>query len=307
MAKRATGVADSNGIEIAYETFGTNEASAILLVMGLGAQMISWPDEICDKLAADHLVVRFDNRDIGLSSHLDMLAAPPVTSIFLGRQKAPYTIGDMANDAAGLLDELGLEQVHVAGVSMGGFIAQSLAILHPERVRSLCLVMTSSGARFVGAPKPQVALRLARRRPATSREQAVASAVETFKLIGSPGFPFDEERTADLAGRSYDRAYDPAGVQRQMAAIGAQPDRTTLLRRVRVPTVVIHGLSDPLVAVSGGRALARAIPGARFVAVPGMGHDLPRAVWPRFVEEVEKVAARAESPSFPARSGRAPA
>ncbi|MGA2209742.1 MAG: alpha/beta hydrolase [Acidimicrobiales bacterium] len=293
---RESASATANGLQLAYETFGERSDPALLLVMGLGAQMIAWPDELCESLAGQrHFVVRFDNRDAGLSSHLPELGTPSPLAVLTGRARAPYSVDDMADDAAGLLETIDISAAHVVGASMGGFIAQAMVLRHPARVRSLTLIMTSTGSRLVGHPRARLALRLVRRRPATDREMAVDTVVETFRQIGSPGFPFDEERIRQLGGRSYDRAYDPGGYLRQLAAVTTQSDRTRALRQVGVPTVVLHGLSDPLVSVSGGRALARAIPGARFVGFPGMGHDLPGALWPMFAEEICSIARKADS------------
>jgi len=288
--------AAANGIEICYETFGEATDPPILLVMGLATQMVTWPDDLCSNLASrGHFVIRFDNRDVGLSTHLPELGSPSPVRAFFNRRQPPYRIEDMADDAAGLLDGLGLASAHVVGASMGGFIAQELVLRHAERVRSLTLIMTSTGSRIVGYPAPKVIARLARRRPVLDRAAAIEAVVETFRVIGSPAYPVDEARLRDIAGRSYDRCYDPGGYLRQTAAILAQRDRTCALASVQVPTVVIHGLADPLVAVNGGRALAHAIPGATFVGVPGMGHDLPRALWARFADEIGSVATRGES------------
>lgn len=265
------------GIEIAHETFGDPADPAVLLVMGLGTQMIAWPDEMCALLAdAGHHVIRFDNRDIGLSTHLDV--PPPSLPGMLLRRDPPYTIADMAGDALGLLDHLGVHRAHVVGASMGGFIAQTLALARPDRVLSLSLAMTSTGSRRVGHTAPKVLHRMATRTPAPTREAAVEEAVETYRLIGSPTH-LDEDLVRELAGRAYDRAYDPDGMRRQLAAVVAQPNRTRHLRRLDVPTLVVHGLDDPLVAPSGGLALARTIPGATFIGHSGMGHDLPRTLW----------------------------
>lgn len=264
-------------VELAYETFGDPSRPAILLVMGLGTQMIAWPDDMCELFAdAGHHVIRFDNRDVGLSTHLD-LPAPSRRDLVL-RRDPPYTVSDMAADAVGLLDHLGVDRAHVVGASMGGFISQTLALAHPDRVLSLTLVMTSTGSRRVGQASPRVLHRMATRVPARSREEAAEESVQTYRLIGSPSH-LDEDLVRELAGRSYDRSYDPDGVQRQLAAILAQPNRTRDLRRIAVPTLVVHGLDDPLVAPSGGLAIARAIPGATFIGHSGMGHDLPRTLW----------------------------
>jgi pimeloyl-ACP methyl ester carboxylesterase len=284
-------------IELAYETFGDPSDPALLLIMGLGTQMLAWPDEFCAELAAaGHYVVRFDNRDCGLSTHLDGLPAPRPARVVLRREAAPYSIDDMAEDAAGLIEALGLGAVDVVGASMGGFIAQALALRSPERVRTLTLIMTSTGSRRVGQPAPHILRQLLRRRAVPDRDAAIAATVGVFRLIGSPGFAFDEEYLQHQAGMSYDRAYDPNGYFRQLAACLVQPDRSRQLAQLRMPTLVIHGLDDPLVAVSGGLALARRIPGARFVAYSGMGHDLPRQLWPQLAGEI----ARHSAPAVPA-------
>ncbi|HUR50851.1 MAG TPA: alpha/beta hydrolase [Mycobacteriales bacterium] len=282
-------------LEIAYETFGDPSDPAALLVMGLGTQMLAWPDQLCEDIAATgRYVVRFDNRDVGLSTHLDHLPAPQPGRVLLRVEKAPYSIGDMARDALGLMDALGLDTVDVVGASMGGFISQSMAIQAPERLRSLTLIMTSTGSRRVGRPAPRIARDLLRRRRMRTRDEAVAAAVEVFKLIGSPGFALDEAYLERRAAESYDRGYDPSGYLRQLAAVLTQPDRTRKLRKLDVPTLVIHGLNDPLVSPTGGLALARTIPGAKFVGFAGMGHDLPRALWQPIADEIAAVVRTAE-------------
>lgn len=279
-------------LEIAYETFGDPADPAILLVMGLGAQMIAWPEELCGLLAdAGHHVIRFDNRDAGLSTHLD-LPAPTLPDLLL-RREPPYTVSDMAHDALGLLDHLEVPRAHVVGASMGGFISQTIALARPDRVRSLSLVMTSTGSRRVGQASPRVLQRMATRTPASTREAAIAEAVQTYRLIGSPAH-LDESLVRELAARSYDRCYDPAGTQRQLAAVVAQPNRTRDLRRIAVPTLVVHGLDDPLISASGGLAIARAIPGATFIGHSGMGHDLPRSLWRTLAADVLSLIDRTE-------------
>lgn len=288
------GYAAANGLTIAYETFGSPRDAPVLLIMGLGTQMLGWPDELCQALASSgHYVVRFDNRDVGLSTHLGPVPTPSVVDVTLRRATPPYTIEDMAMDAAGLLDALHIHSAHVVGASMGGFIAQTLAISHPEKVSSLTLIMTTTGSLRVGKPKMALMARLLRPKGPMERQGAMDAIVSTFRVIGSRGYALDEDYLRDLSGRSYDRSHDPAGYQRQLAACVVQPNRTRQLRALYVPTVVIHGLADPLVSPSGGLALARAIPGANFVGLGGMGHDLPRPLWPRFVGEILDVAARA--------------
>ncbi len=284
-----------NKIEIAYETFGDPGNPPILLVMGLGTQMIAWPEPFCQALADEGFhVVRFDNRDMGLSTHLHDQRAPSLAGMFVRRQKPPYTIDDMADDTIGLIEALGLGPVHLVGASMGGFIAQTVAIRRPDHLRSLTLIMTSTGSRRVGNPKPAVFTTLTRRRVVSDRASAQAAVVETFRIIGSKGYAFDEEMLMELGGQSYDRGHDPGGYLRQLAAISAQPDRTAQLRRVDVPALVIHGLHDPLVAPSGGLAAARAMRNAKFVGYNGMGHDMPRDLWPDFVAEITSLARRAD-------------
>jgi pimeloyl-ACP methyl ester carboxylesterase len=279
--------ASVNGIEIAYETFGDPSDPPIVLIMGLGTQMIAWPEDFCESLAsAGHYVVRFDNRDIGLSTHLKSAPKPNPVKIAIKREDPAYTLEDMADDTVGLLDVLGLGAVDLVGASMGSYIAQTVALRTPERVRRLTLMMTTTGSRRVGQPAPQLWAQLLKRRNVQSREDAVAFSVSTFRTIGSPGFPFDEEHFADVAGRAYDRGYNPAGYFRQLGAVLAQGNRTKRLKQLRVPTLVLHGLADKLVPPSGGMAVAKAIPGAKFVGFSGMGHDLPRELREQFVTEI---------------------
>jgi len=282
--------ASANGIELAYETFGESSDPAVVLVMGLGTQMLAWPDQLCEELATGgRYVVRYDNRDVGLSTHLDGVRAPDIKAVALRRRPPAYRIDDMADDLRGLLDALDLPAAHVVGASMGGFITQTLTIAHPDRVLSQTLMMTSTGSRRVGQAKPALIARLARGRRAMDRETAIEAAVETFGLIGSRGALVDEPHLRDLAGRSYDRSHDAAGYLRQLGAVIAQSNRTRALTSVRVPTLVMHGLHDPLVAVSGGLALARLIRGARFVGFSGMGHDLPPTLLPDYAREILEI------------------
>jgi pimeloyl-ACP methyl ester carboxylesterase len=288
-------------IELCYETFGDASGPTALLIMGLATQMIAWPDDFCRELAdRGFQVVRFDNRDIGRSTHVS--GRPPKLWQLLGRSKrvASYTLADMADDAAGLLRALELAPAHVIGASMGGMIAQTLVARHPELVRSLTSIMSTTGNRWVGQPALRLLPMLAAR-PARSREAAIERTDRVFSAIGSRGLQRDMEYMRDVAGRSYDRGRgDAAGQARQLAAIRASGDRTRELRRISVPTVVIHGSDDPLIRPSGGRATVRAIPGARFVEIEGMGHDLPRAAWPRMIEAIVENARRAEPERSPA-------
>ncbi len=283
------------GITLCYETFGDPADPAALLVMGLGTQMIAWHEDFCRELAERGLhVVRFDNRDIGRSTHLQ--GRPPTVPQLLMRSKRAgvYTLADMAEDAAGLLRELDLAPAHVIGASMGGMIAQTLAARHPETVRSLVSIMSNTGNRWSGQPSPRVYAALLRRAP-REREAFVAHMEGVFAAIGSRRLERDTEDIRALAGASYDRDHDAEGPGRQLAAIVASGDRTAELRRISAPTLVIHGTADPLVAPSGGRATARAIPNAELMRVKDMGHDLPRAVWPRLIDAISEHARAADA------------
>lgn len=275
--------ATANGIEICYEVFGEPGGRPVVLIMGLGAQMISWPEEFIGLLVeSGHRVVRFDNRDVGLSTHFT-----PAD----GDAPAPsYLLDDMADDTAGLMDVLGWESAHVVGASMGGMIAQALAIRHPARVRTLTSIMSTPGPRVGRATEEAMAALTA---PAPQdRDGAIARAIENARVIGSPGYEMDVERITRLAGEAYDRAFDPAGTARQFIAIRRSADRTEGLRGLSVPALVIHGEDDPLVTLEGGTATADAIPGAKLLTFPGMGHDLPRPLWPVIAEAIAELTSR---------------
>lgn len=293
---------ERTGLSLCYETFGEPSGPPVLLVMGLATQMVAWPDELCRGLGRrGYFVVRFDNRDTGRSSHLSDLKAPPPLRVLLRRSEPPYRLEDMAEDSVGLLEALGIGSAHVVGASMGGFISQLIALNHPQRVRSLTLIMTSTGSLRVGRARLSLIARLARRRPPPRSEaEAVALTLDILRQIGSTGYVPDEQYLSEIVSIVVSRAQDPTGYSRQLAAVLAQSDRTRRLSGIDVPTVVIHGLADPLVAPSGGRALARAIPGARFVGLPGMGHDLPRPIWERVADEIESIARTGEAARQPA-------
>jgi pimeloyl-ACP methyl ester carboxylesterase len=274
-------------IQLCYETFGDRAMPPLLLVMGLSAQMVMWEDPFCEKLAAQGFwVIRFDNRDVGRSSIIRDSPVPTRRQLLLrDRRAAAYTLADMATDAAALLGHLGVGAAHVVGVSMGGMIAQLMAINDPQRVLSLVSIMSTTGNRRVGNPHPQLLPLLFRGRP-RSREDYVRDFIATFKAIGSRRYPPGDDRLRNLAERCYGRGIHPAGSARQLAAVLTTADRTPLLARVTVPTTVIHGDADRLVSPSGGRATASAIPGARLVMIPGMAHDIPPALWDRVLEEI---------------------
>jgi pimeloyl-ACP methyl ester carboxylesterase len=283
-----------NGVELAYETFGDPVDETILLIMGLGVQMLGWDEEFCRMVAGrGYRVVRFDNRDVGHSTKIEGGPRPDVMGAVAGDgSSASYLLDDMADDCAGLLDELGVKAAHVVGASQGGMIAQALAIRHPERVLSLVSIMSTTGERAVGQPHPEAIPALLTRPPA-GRDGYVDFVVGAWKVIGSPGFPADESALRALAGASYDRGIFPEGTARQLVAIIASGDRTEALRKLDVPATVIHGTSDLLVDVSGGKATAAAIRGARLELMEGMGHDLPRQLWPRFADLIVETAERA--------------
>jgi len=269
----------------------------VLLVMGLGTQMIAWHADFCEELAErGFYVIRYDNRDVGRSTHLSDHPPPTTREILTRRIKQPaYLLSDMAADGAGLLRELGIEQAHVVGASMGGMIAQTIAAEHPDRVLSLVSIMSSTGSRWSGQPAPRV-LPIFLQKPADSKEVQQERIVRLFKLVGSPGFERDDDELREMAGTSWDRGNDPDGLSRQLGAILASGHRARDLKKIRVPTLVIHGKADRLVRPSGGRATARAIPDARLELIDGMGHDMPRGVWPRLLDGIEETAGRAASP-----------
>jgi pimeloyl-ACP methyl ester carboxylesterase len=272
----------SNGVVLWYETAGDPADPVLLLVTGLGAQLIDWAPDFVELLAGvGFRVVLYDNRDSGLSTVLD----------HLGVSGVPYRLADLAADAAGLLRALGVARAHIVGVSMGGMIAQQLTIDHPDLVASLCSIMSTTGDPSVGRPTAEAAALLGRP-PAATREEAVAAGVDGFRVTGSPAYPVDEADLRMRAAARYDRGYHPWGTRRQYAAIVASPDRTAALRQVRIPTVVIHGDADPLVTLSGGQATAAAVPGARLLVIPGMGHDLPVETWPDIIDAITANAAR---------------
>lgn len=290
--------ATANGITIEYDTFGEPTAPALLLVMGLGAQLISWPEDFCKQLADRGFhVIRYDNRDVGLSTKIEGGPDPDIAAAMSGDpSSAAYRLDDMAADGMGLLDALGIESAHIVGASMGGMIVQTMAINHPERVRSLCSIMSTTGDPTAGQPTPEAMSALLRPRP-RNRDEAIASAVESSRIIGSPGFPFDEDVVRERAAAAYDRCFYPTGFARQLVAIMASGDRTERLGAVTAPTLVVHGSADPLVVPSGGEATARAVPGAKLVTIDGMGHDLPEGAWPEIVDAIVANASRAGATS----------
>lgn len=274
------------GIRLCYETFGEPADPTALLVMGLGAQMIAWHEDFCRELAGRGLhVVRFDNRDAGRSTWMQGRAPSPGQLLRRSRAAAQYDLGDMADDAAGLLRELDLAPAHVIGASMGGMIAQTLAIQHPRRVRSLVSIMSTTGNRRVGQAHPRLWPRMLRR-VRREREAYIRDFIETYQTIGSTLYPPDPERMRGRAERCFERGLHPSGAVRQLAAIITADDRTPFLRELDVPTTVIHGSADPLVRPSGGRATAGAIPGARLLMLEGMGHDLPPELWPQIIDAI---------------------
>ncbi|MGZ5217148.1 MAG: alpha/beta fold hydrolase [Caldimonas sp.] len=290
----------ANGIAIEVEDHGSPQGEPLLLVMGLGMQLLAWHDEFVASLVERGFrVVRFDNRDIGLSQRFDAAGVPNLTLDMLRfglglRVRSPYTLTDMAADAAGVLDVFGIAAAHVCGASMGGMIAQRLAAHHPGRVKSLTLMMTSSGARQLPGPSLKVrGAMLARPKDPGRIESIVEHYVDLYGLIGSPAYPATRDYLRERFTRSVTRSYRPAGTARQMVAIAADGDRSPLLGGIRVPTHVIHGVADPLVPVPAGRDLAARIPGATLDAIEGMGHDLPKELWPRFVAGIAGAAGRA--------------
>ena len=280
----------ANGISLEVEDHGSPTGEPLLLIMGLGMQLVAWhPDFVASLVARGYRVIRFDNRDIGLSQRFDQLGVPNLALDSLRyavgmKVSAPYTVADMADDAAGLLEALGIPSAHICGASMGGMIAQQLAVRHPGRVKSLTLMMTSSGSRRLPGPTLKVRSALiSRPQDPNDIDSVVAHYVKLYRLIGSPGYPAAEDELKQRLGHSVRRSYRPQGTARQMVAIAADGNRSKLLAGIKVPTQIIHGKQDPLVPAAAGIDLAAKIPGAQIDLIEGMGHDLPAPLWPRFV------------------------
>ncbi len=288
--------AKANGIEIEYESFGREGDPVILLVMGLGAQLTLWPDALCEKLAARGFrVIRYDNRDVGLSTKLDAAGVPEMADIFSGAAKPAYTLDDMAADGAALLDALGIERAHIVGASMGGMIAQLFAANHPEKTLSLTSIMSTTGNPAVPPATPEAMAALTTRLPAdASIEAMIDNSVKTLTVIGSPAHDYNTPGERAKLKRSIERSIYPAGFARQMAAIVANGDRRSKLKSVTAPTSVIHGEVDPLVNLAGGEDTAASIKGAELIVIPGMGHDLPPFVLDQVRDAILKTAARAK-------------
>ncbi len=282
----------ANGIHLEYETFGNPSGRPLLLIIGLGAQMIHWDDDLCQDLAErGHYVIRYDNRDVGLSAKFEEAGVPDLMDTFgklMQGEKIipPYTLEDMADDAVGLLDALGIRKAHICGMSMGGMIAQTFAIRHPSRVLSLISIYSTTGNPEVPQPKPEVTGLLIAP-PPQEREACIEHMLGVFKTIAGSGFPVDEQWTRRIMAESFDRCFYPQGMGRQLVAILAQENRVPALAKVTAPTLVVHGTDDPLVPVEGGKDTARAIPGAQLMLIEGMGHDLPHGgAWPRIIEAI---------------------
>lgn len=281
----------ANGIQIEYDTFGSRQDRPLLMIMGLGAQMTRWPEALCQGLAnSGHFVVRFDNRDVGLSERIESAGPPDIAALTAAvmQGKSPavaYGLEDMADDAVGLLDALDLTSANVCGASLGGMIAQTIAIHHPQRVRSLVSIMSSTGNRELPPPTPE-AMGALLSPPASDREGTIARTAEIAGIIGSPAYPADPTALRERAGADFDRAFYPVGTARQMAAATVQADRRSALAEVTVPALVIHGADDPLVPLTGGIDTHEALPNSTLWAVDGMGHDLPEPLWPEIIERI---------------------
>jgi pimeloyl-ACP methyl ester carboxylesterase len=287
----------SDAITLCYQTFGSPGDDPLLLVMGLAGPMTWWDDDFCTSLAeAGFFVIRFDNRDSGRSSRVEgRVGRLRLVGGFLGLARLagnpPYTMTDLASDGFGLLDHLGLAKAHILGMSMGGMIVQTMAIEHPERVLSLTSIMSTTGSKRVGYQHPVLYPTLLA--GSKGRDGYIKSNLATWKLIGSPGYPHDDDKLRARAGETYDRGVSKSGILRQMTAVLEQPNRTGALAGLTMPALVMHGKADRMVNVSGGRATAKAIPGAELILFDGMGHDLPQPLWPRYVAAIRTNADRA--------------
>jgi pimeloyl-ACP methyl ester carboxylesterase len=283
----------ANEIDIEYETFGDPQSPPLLLIMGLGAQMISWEDDFCSQLAGRGFhVIRFDNRDSGLSTRMEAAGPPDMAAALSGNPHPAYRLDDMAADAVGLLDALGIEAAHVVGASMGGYIAQLVAINHPDRVLSLTSIMSGPNTAEGVPPTPEGAAVLMLKPPAT-REDRIELAMSIRRVLVGSADPFDEAFERARATRAVDRAYYAVGTGRQLVAVIAAEPRLERLKKLRAPMLVIHGKDDVLVPVENGRMVAAAVPGARLLEIDGMGHDLPRRVWPQVLDAIGANARKA--------------
>ncbi|MBW2436528.1 MAG: alpha/beta hydrolase, partial [Deltaproteobacteria bacterium] len=278
----------ANSIQIEYETFGNSNLPPLLLIAGLADQLIIWDDELCVQLAQrGHYVIRFDNRDVGLSSKLEEAGVPDIGALMRGEAiDPPYTIEDMADDAVGLLDALGIDKAHICGMSMGGMIAQAVVINHPRRVLSLISIYSNTGNPDLPPPSEE-AMGILLKRPPEEREANIEHNIKLWRTITGPGFDFDEAWHRKLATQAYDRAFYLPGAARQMAAIFTQKNRKPALASVSVPTLVIHGTDDPMVSAECGKDTAEAVPDAELKIIEGMGHDLPHGdAWQQIVDAI---------------------
>jgi pimeloyl-ACP methyl ester carboxylesterase len=287
---------EANGIEIEYETIGDPKAAPVLLIGGLGSQLLSWDDAFCEQLQGrGFYVIRYDNRDAGLSTKMEAAGEADLMAAISGNARPAYHLDDLADDAVGVLDGLGIGAAHIVGVSMGGFIAQLVAINHPERVLSLTSIMSGPGGEDGVPPQPEGAEVLTRIPPET-REGRIEHGVWIRKTLKGHGDPFDEGAETRHVERAYERSYYPIGTGRQLVAILAAEGRLEKLSRIKAPTLVIHGTDDVLVPVDNGRSVAKAIPGARLLEVENMGHNLPERAWPQILDAVEELARQASVP-----------
>ncbi|WP_336516565.1 alpha/beta hydrolase [Pollutibacter soli] len=287
--------AGPSGIDIAYERFGDPSYPALLLIMGAGAQMISWPDEFCKMLVNQGFqVIRFDSRDTGLTTHFSDTVIPDFAAVMAGDYTTvSYTLSDMAADTIGLMDGLGIESFHLIGASMGGMIAQTIAIEYPFKILSLTSIMSTTGSNSVGQPDYAILGSLGAP-PSDDRQKFIEWKIKSLKAVGSPGFPFDEESAIKNAGIGWDRDHDPLGMTRQAVAVLKSGDRTDQLRKLRLPALVIHGTSDKMIDVSGGIATANSIPGAKLVLFEGMGHSLPQPLWEKMTDLISRLILQSE-------------
>jgi len=279
--------ATANGIQIEYDTFGSTSDPALLLIMGGGSQMIYWEVEFCNLLAKKNFfVIRFDNRDVGLSTKFENADIPDMMETMNGGSiSTAYTLEDMADDAIGLLDALGIEKAHICGASVGGMIAQVISYRHPERVLTLTSIMSSTGNPALPQIKPEVLAEVYKPVP-NEREAYIEHYVNMWRKLWSPGFPFDEKRLRTLMAESYDRSYYPQGLARQGAAVLAHGYRKSSIASIKVPTLVIHGSNDPFMSVEGGKEIAQLIHNAKLLIIDGMGHDMPKEIWPTIIDAI---------------------